>query len=201
MKDVIAAIIQKAINRYILLDPESKMRLRALQGNVVTVEFLKIGFIFQLIFLDETIQLKCDDFVKANVHIKGTPLTMAHMILTRGDRKHFFADDVSMEGNLEIGQQILDLFDQLEIDWEEYLSHWVGDVSAHQIGRFVKRVRTLQQRTYDTLLQNVNEFAHEEIDMFPSPEALKDFFNDVDLLRMDVDRMEARIRKVIKELK
>jgi len=36
--------------------------------------------------------------------------------------------------------------------------------------------------------------------LFPPKESLQDFFHDIDLLRMDVDRLEARIEKIVKEV-
>jgi ubiquinone biosynthesis accessory factor UbiJ len=186
-------VLQQAINRYLALDPESKTRLCGMQGKCVTIELVGTGLVLQLEFTAEKVCLKQEVLEKPDTYIKGTPLTMLRMALTQGDRKHFFAEDVSIEGNLDLGQQVIDLFDQLEIDWEEYLSRWTGDVPAHQFGRMLRKVKNMVQHTREILLQNVNEYAHEEAEWFPSEEALRDFFMDVDKLRMDVDRIEARI--------
>lgn len=193
MKQFLTDILQKALNHYLALDPESKTRLLELEGKIVTLELLGLGLTVQLFFADHKIKISCDELLTPDTYIKGTPLTLLRMTLTEGDRKHFFAEDVSIEGNLDLGQKVIDLFDHIEIDWEEYLSKWVGDVSAHQIGRFAERAISFSKRLHETLLQNVNEYVHEEADLFPSQEASQDFFADVDVLRMDVDRAEARV--------
>jgi ubiquinone biosynthesis protein UbiJ len=187
------------LNRYLTLDPESIHRLKALENRMVTIELMKINFVFQVIFTESKIRIKTDDFAKPDTIIKGTPLSLLHMTLSQ-DRKKFFADDVSIEGNIELGQQVIDLFDTLEIDWEEYLSRITGDVPAHQLYRAISHFKNFTSHLKKAVSQNINEYVHEEKNLFPTPEALQDFFQDVDSLRMDTDRLEARMLQLQKKL-
>lgn len=198
MKQIIAETTQKALNKLLALDPESKSRLLKLQDKIVTLELLGTGLCLQLVFHEGKILVKSDNFLPPHTTIKGTPLTLLRMTF-EDNRKQFFADDVSIEGNLDLGQHVIDLFDQLEIDWEEYLSRCVGDVPAHQVGNFFRELKKFTKKTRRILTQNVNEFVHEEIEMFPPEEELEDFFADVDALRMDVDRLEARVAMLRKK--
>ena len=92
--------------------------------------------------------------------------------------------------------QVVDLFDALHIDWEEYFSHIVGDVPAYHISRFVRGMGNWLRNTEKSLSENISEYAHEEAQWVPSREALHDFFNDIDAIRMDVDRAEAKIQQL-----
>ncbi len=199
MKKFFLTSLQTALNHYLALDPESKQRLLVLQGKIATIELLDMGLTLQMIFTDSRIEIKRDEFLKPDTIIKGTPLSLLRMALTEGDRKHFFANNVSIEGNLDLGQHIIDLFDELEIDWEEYASGWMGDVPAHQLGRVARGAKKFVKHVRETLLQNTNEYVHEEVDLFPAREAVQDFFKEVDALRMDVDRAEARIERLTQE--
>lgn len=201
---LITDYLPRALNRYLALDPESHQRLLQLQNKIVTIELIvnetplykKSSGQFQIHFSATGIKLKTTDFSAENTIIKGTPLSLLRMAITKEDRKKFFSDDVAIEGNIELGQQVIALFDSLEIDWEDYLSRWVGDISAYQLTRFAKKIRTMSNRFRATVTQNVNEYMHEEINLFPAPEALQDFFHDVDTLRVDADRLEVRIQKL-----
>jgi ubiquinone biosynthesis protein UbiJ len=192
--------LQTILNSYLALDPESKQRLKQLADHVVTLELKGINLTFQLVFTNNKVVIKSDNFMQADTIIKGTPLSLLRMTLTSGDRKKFFADDISIEGNLDLGQQVIDLFDNLDIDWEEYLSRLTGDVPAHQINRVLRNIKKFTTRLRDTMTQNINEYTHEEINLFPPREALQDFFYDVDALRMDTDRLEARMTLLTKKL-
>jgi ubiquinone biosynthesis protein UbiJ len=185
--------LQRMLNGYLALDPESEYRLHALEGRCITMELNGLAFIFQLFFQDKKIIFLTKNFNSPDTIIKGTPLTLLSMMLTKKNRHTFFADDVIIEGNLELGQHVIDLFDTLEIHWEDYLSRITGDVPAYQMGRFAKKIKQFASRTRQSFTQSLNEYIHEEIDLFPPREALNDFFHDVDVLRMDADRLEAKI--------
>jgi ubiquinone biosynthesis protein UbiJ len=172
--------------------------LQALHNKVVKIVLTGTPLAIYLTGTATGLQFETVDDTNRDRHvdtvITGTPIRLLHMTLSRENRQAFFADDVTIEGNLELGRQVTHLFDQLDIDWEEHLSALIGDVPAHQLARTVRKIRAFGKATLDTLKQNVNEYVHEEINLFPASEALRDFFQDVDDLRMDVDRLEAKLK-------
>lgn len=203
---LISYLIKTAINRYLALDPESHRRLARLNNKTISMQLSGIGIEFQLKIQNEKIEIQNLQFSNSysvylephDVLIKGTPFALLGMSLSKDDRKRFFAEDVIIEGDLELGQQIIDLFDELEIDWEELLSKIVGDIPAHQLGNAARGLKNFTQRFKNVVLQNINEYAHEEALVFPPREALNDFFQEIDRLRMDADRLEQRV-KYLKE--
>lgn len=196
MKQFFLTILQKALNGYLGLDSEYLHRCKRLEGKIVRIQLQGLEYSFDLIFMENGIRLAIGEETLANTTLIGTPLSLLHVSLEKNNRQRFFAEDVIIQGNVELGQQVIELFDQLEIDWEEYLSGWLGDVPSHQLGRFTRAVKKWGQQTRNILLQNLNEYIHEEIILFPPLEAVQDFFLDVDHLRMDVDRLEARIDRI-----
>jgi len=208
MKDFISKILGTAINRYLALDPESHKRVTRLNEKIITMQLKGIGVDFQLKIQYEKIKIQNLQFNNSysvylephDVLIKGTPLALLGMSLSKENRKRFFAEDVVIEGNLELGQQIIDLFDELEIDWEELLSNVIGDIPAHQVGKAAKGFKNFTQRFKNVVLQNINEYVHEEALVFPPREALNDFFREVDMLRMDTDRLELKIKHLKENL-
>jgi ubiquinone biosynthesis protein UbiJ len=204
-KKKLVATLQKAVNHYLSLDPESLQRLLKVRNKIVKIELLGIGVDFYLTFTETGLQFDIpasiqENTIKADTIIKGTPLRLLHMALSGEKRQQFFVEDVSIQGNLELGQQVTHLFDQVEIDWEEHFSHLVGDVSAHHLGNIFRKMKAWGKQTRNTLIQDVNEYVHEEINLFPASEALRDFFHDVDSLRMDTDRLEARLKQLQKQV-
>lgn len=200
MKKLVIQAIEKALNSYLALDPESQTRLSYLNDKIVKVDLLGINLIFYLSFNQTTIKITSNIDTKADTTISGTPLRLLYMTVSRGNRQQFFSDDVAIQGNLEIGQHVIDLFDDLEVDWEEFLSKWIGDAPANFLGRLGRQLKAWGQQAHDTLVMDVNEYVHEEINIFPPLEALQDFFHEVDLTRMDADRLEAKVMQLQKTL-
>lgn len=198
MKTFLYKTVEAGFNHYLALDPESERRMRALEGKRISLHLLGINHTYHWLIKDGQMCVDVDPTETPDVLIKGTPLSLIHMSIAKTNRKHFFKEDVSIEGNLELGQQIIDLFDEMEIDWEEYASKIVGDVSAHQLGRIMRGFGDTLNRFSESVTQNVNEYIHEEALIVPPPEALQDFFHDIDALRMDADRLEARVKRLRK---
>lgn len=196
MKKIIFPPLAKAINTYIDLDPESKQRVSKLHGKIIAIEFLPIHLTFQCLFTENGIDILTDEALEVDTTIRGTPLQMLGVMISKENRQRFFAEDLVIEGNAELGQQVVELFDHLHIDWEEYLSKAVGDVPAYHAGNFLRKVGSWLTQSEKNLGQNINEYVHEEAKWFPSREALQDFFDEIDSLRMDVDRVEARIKNL-----
>ncbi|HSW69166.1 MAG TPA: SCP2 sterol-binding domain-containing protein [Gammaproteobacteria bacterium] len=192
--------LEKTINHYLALDPETGNRLLVLKDKIVTIELLGIHLTVQIIFTEKNIQLEWENFLKPDLMIRGTPLNFLHMSAARNQRKQFFAEDIVIEGNMELAQQVLAVFDDLEIDWEEYASRWVGDVPAYQAGRLSRKIKNFGKKIGQTFSYNLNEYLHEESNLFPAAEALQDFFQEIDELRLEVDRLEARIANLKEKL-
>lgn len=197
---MILTSLARAINAYLALDPESKNRLHKLQNTNITIELLPFHFIFQCEFNTTGVIIHDHEKCTAEAKLCGTPLQMLGMLLAKESRQHFFADDLRIEGNAEIGQQVVELFDELHIDWEEYLSHFTGDTPAYHLSRFVRNVKNWLQETDQNLSENIDEYIHEEAAWLPSNEALKDFYDDIDTLRMDLDRIEVKIKKLATQI-
>ena len=167
---------ERALNRYLTLDPASKERMLHLQDKIILIELRGTPFCFRITFADGKAHVSRDQLINADITIKGTPLSLLNAGLLPEQRSRFFAEDVMVEGNMELAQNVLAIFDELEIDWEEILSHWIGDPAAYKAGSLIRDVKQFAKRFHRTMTANVNEYIHEEINFFPSKEALSDFF-------------------------
>ena len=198
MKQFLFSSFTKTINRLLALDPESTARLQKLQGKSLVVELLPLGMLVECAFTDQAIAIQTvTDSSGASAVIHGTPLQLMGVMIAKSNRQQFFADEVSITGSAEFAQQVTDLFDHLDIDWEEQLSRFVGDVPAYQTARVVRGMSDWLRNAQKSLAKNIDEFVHEEAQWLPAREALNDFFHEIDTLRMDTDRIEARIRHLV----
>src|SRR3990167_1591815 len=194
LKQTLIHILSPAINRYLALDPESPLHLKKLNGRQIGIHLRPFQMTIYAIITDEKIHLTTIQPEKTNVTISGSPLQLAAALMTSNNRHQFFADDVQIEGNIELGQQIIELFDHLQIDWEEQLSHFTGDAAAYHIGSTIKKFTGWLKNANQSLTANLSDYLHEEVNLLPTREALADFYNDIDALRMDTDRIEASVK-------
>ena len=132
------------------------------------------------------------DTTRPDATITGGPLSLLALsgpapeaVLQRGD--------VRIDGDAELAQKFRELALLLRPDLEEELSLVLGDVPAHQLGRFARAALGWTHRAATTTVRNVAEYlGHERRDLVPRSEA-DQFLQGVDTLREDVDRLAARI--------
>jgi ubiquinone biosynthesis protein UbiJ len=193
--------LNKTMNSLLNLDAESKQRMKKLHGKTIGIELLPFSFEFQCSFDENGVNLFSDELAFTDTVIRGTPLNMLGVMLSKENRQKFFAEDLIIEGNAEFGQEVVDLFDHLQIDWEEYLSKITGDVPAYHTFRLLRKFNRFMQDASGSMRSNINEYIHEEAKWLPIREALNDFFHEIDTTRMDVDRMQERIAHLEDERK
>ena len=84
----------------------------------------------------------------------------------------------------------------MDIDWEELLSRWVGDIAAHQLGKFGRSLREWAGETKRTLEMDISEYLREESDLVARQEDVAEFVDAVDTLRGDLDRLEESLKQI-----
>jgi ubiquinone biosynthesis protein UbiJ len=135
---------------------------------------------------------------QADTIINSNPIGLIRLsLLPASKARSLFNDKVRMSGDIELGQKVKQLFDEMDIDWEGHLAHFTGDVVAHQIGSLVRQGIAFKRQFSESMRQNVTEYLQEELRVLPSRNELDDFYNDVDELSLDVDRLQAHVNQLI----
>lgn len=141
---------------------------------------------------DATITGESLSSTRPDATISGGPFSLLALsgpapeaVLQRGD--------VRIDGDAELAQKFRELALLLRPDLEEELSLVLGDVPAHQLGRFARAAFGWTRKAALTTVRNAAEYlGHERQDLVPRSEA-DQFLQGVDTLREDVDRLAARI--------
>jgi ubiquinone biosynthesis protein UbiJ len=186
--------IEALINSYLRLDPESIARLSQLSGKTIALELR--GFT-QMIYMSpdaQGIHLKSVLDTVPDTTISGTPLALLQLVKSGSHHLTRLSDDISVSGDLELAQEIQDIFQTIDIDWEEHLSRLIGDVAAHQMGNMARSTLDYGRQLLRNFHQTGTEYIQEEIRYLPPGEEVQDFVKSIDQTRDAVERLEARIQ-------
>ena len=187
--------IEAAGNRALDFDPDTRARLSKLVGKTVRLELLGVaGALFFQIERDGVRVHEAWDR-RTELTIRGSPLAFARMALTGGDAD-IVESGIQIEGDAALAQQFANLLKHLDIDWEEWLSHYVGDIAAHQAGNILRDLSRWAKETRGTMEQNLAEYLVEESRVLAGAEQVRVFLAAVDDIRADVGRLEHRIRRL-----
>jgi ubiquinone biosynthesis protein UbiJ len=118
------------------------------------------------------------------------------MGLSSTPMRSIFSGEVQIEGDTQVAHKFQQLFEKLDIDLEEKLSHFTGDVIAHKIGNIFRSGQNWTEESINTFKLNSKEFLQEETRDLPAAPEADQFYQLVDQLRSDYDRLLARIKKI-----
>ncbi|QCF26957.1 ubiquinone biosynthesis accessory factor UbiJ [Hydrocarboniclastica marina] len=187
----IAATVEQALNRSLGLDPVSHEALRKLLEEPFLIRLEPPGLELWLTADHRTLHVQQHCALEPALTLTGSPLAFAAAAL--GD-PHVFRDErVKAVGDVSLAHHFQRLLQQMEPDWEASLAKAVGGVPAHFIARRVRQSLRWSREARQTLSRNVEEYLHEESRTLPARGEAEAFFEDVDNLRLDTDRLAARL--------
>lgn len=196
-RDLILAGIEQSINVLLDMDHEAKKRLAGLHGRIIAIHL--DGLELTLYFIPDergALQLLGSIEGTPDAMLKGSPLDL----LRSGDKEtgtaQLFGGRVSIEGDTHLAHTFGSVLAGLDIDWEEQLSRLTGDIIAHQTGRTVRAATEYGKTSLGLLEQNLVEYLTEESRLLPHPLEVEEFLQQVDTLRDDTERLQARLERM-----
>lgn len=183
------------LNRNIGDSRKAQSLCRHLDGRVVslTVE----GTPFAVFFRAEggRVSLATRHDGSADASLSGTPLALLALAGPRAEGA-LRGGGVRIEGDAEVAQKFRELLAQAQPDVEEELARVIGDVAARQVTNFARGFLDWGRKAGGSLATNVAEYLQEEGRDLPTRTEAEEFLADVDRLRDDAERLEARLARL-----
>lgn len=197
LKEYSLLALQKAINCALALDDGMPVKIAPLEGKVLEVVINPLNTYFFLSFQQGKVTLLPYYEGIPDTVIHSNPLGLIRLSLLPASKlRSVFNDNIRISGDVELGQQVKALFDNVEIDWEGHLAHFTGDVVAHQIGSWVRGGREFNRRLMSSFKRSMTEYLQEERKLVPTPQEVQDFFHDVDDLVLRLERLVAHFNQL-----
>jgi len=198
--NALTAILEDGCNRLLRLDGDTLRSLGDLDGRVFCLRVNNEGkgeegpamYFFPS---EGGFQVRPEHDGKVDVTITGNPPAFLKLVMGEFAPTLTGSGQMQITGDLELGQRFQKILKNIDIDWEEHLSGFVGDAIAHRVGHVARRVRGWTRHAAQTLRQDFSEVMIEELQVAAHPGAVQNFMDRVDRMRADVDRLEKRIQK------
>jgi ubiquinone biosynthesis protein UbiJ len=188
--------LQTIINRYISLDKEIEQKLKPLRGKILEINIKKTPFHYGFLFTKNNIEIISADKIAADAVISGDLFTFLKLFKSSSLSN---MSKLSITGDQAFSESAYHLLHDLDIDWEEVLSHYTGDVIAHKVGQCVDGLQKWFSRGAHSFKVSLTEYVQEELRYFPSTVEMNDFMKEVDELKHDLDRVSLRLSRYLQE--
>lgn len=183
------------INRQIRGKTPAREICRELAGKSVAVRVRDTALAMFFRIGEDRVDLAVSQEQDPDVVITGSLFSLAGLAAGRDDDA-LRSGAIDLTGDVYTAQAFQRLLAYGRPDLEEELAGIVGDAAARGIGDAVRSFGRWSRQASDTMHQNVSEYLQEESRAVPSRYEAERFREQVETLRDDVDRFEARLRRL-----
>ena len=191
----IASAASRALNELLRSDDNAMEKLQQLDGRTVAICLRDTDLIAFVAPHADGIELLRSYEGDADVRVTGR--TADFIAYARASKRgdSIGAGRIEISGDLSTAQCVQALLSELAVDWEEILSRFIGDVGAHQAGRFFRALNKWRTTAGARFEEDIVAYLQIEARMLPTRRDTERSAHAVFTLADDVDRLEARIRR------
>lgn len=186
---------EAALNKALALDPGSRQRFIALGERCVAIVLQPLGLALYLRTDEGRLRISTVES-SADVTLTGTPLSLARRVLTDNPSLSLHDNDIQVQGDATLAADFQRILRGLEIDWENALAEVVGEIPAHFMASRLRNALRWGKQAKTSLSMSVEEYIIEESGWLPHKEEATPHFDTIDELRLQTDRLEARIQRL-----
>ena len=187
--------IAKMLNRNIAEVTPARELATQLDGKTVAIRVRDTALATYFVFDQDVVTLTTEFESDPDVAITGSLVTLTRMLAGAGAQA-IRDGDIDLTGDAGTAQRFQALLDHARPDVEEELSRVIGDVAAHQLATFARGLGDWARGARSTMGDNVREYLQEERRDLPTRYEVEKFSQRVSVLRDDVERVAARLKRL-----
>ncbi|HRJ51527.1 MAG TPA: SCP2 sterol-binding domain-containing protein [Candidatus Thiothrix moscowensis] len=196
----LTATLETAFNTWLKLDKQTHgtalERLQALQGKLICLHISNPDLKLYFLPTADTVRVTTTYEAEPDVTIHGSALALMRLSSAEDTGKAMLEQGIKIDGDMGLGNRFSQILREIDVDWEELLSRAVGDVIAHQMGQLARATKGWLEDSAHAMRLNTQEYLQEEARLVPADAELRQYLDAVDTLRMDTDRLEARLKRL-----
>ena len=196
----LTATLETAFNAWLKLDADTHgnalARLQALQGKLICLHISNPDLRLYFLPTTDTVRVTSEYAAEPDVTIHGSALALMRLSAADDTGKAMLEQGIKIEGDMGLGNRFSQILREIDVDWEELLSRAVGDVLAHQMGQITRNAKGWLDSSAQAMRLNTREYLQEETQLLPADAEIRRYLDAVDTLRMDVDRLDARLKRL-----
>lgn len=182
-----------ALNAALNQDLETKAKLAQFEQRSIAINIKDFGQIITMTVIEQQLKLSVNVEQKADLIITGNALILAKLV---SDPNGLFSAKIDITGDVQFAKQLQNLLDGFDFDWEAQLAKITGDPLAYPIAHGIRQFASWAKNTHQSMQQNTAEYLREEVRILPDKSQTNGYMTEVDTLRADLDRLEARINRL-----
>ncbi|EOB3676205.1 TPA: SCP2 domain-containing protein [Vibrio vulnificus] len=195
---LITAVIETSLNVLVKDNPDLEKRLLRLKGQVIQVHLQELNKTLTFIF-SQQIDVLANYEGQPDCYLSLKLAVLPELREQANITKLIKQDKLILEGDIQLAQKFAQLITDAKPDVEEWVSRVTGDVVAHSLAQGVKNVGGFVGRQAKKQRHHLAQVITEEWRLAPGPLEVAYFCDQVDEVKSDLARLEARLQKLLEK--
>lgn len=197
----IAASLETAINRALMLAPSARKDLAELSGTLLAIECTSPNVVmFIAIEYDGLVAFKTYSETKATTRVRGSLEDFIGLATAEDPAATLINSNLEIIGNSAPLVAVQQIITRMDVDWEAPLVDVLGDVAGHQLAQMLRGAFSWGQEAGKSLRRQLSEFILEEGRLSPPKAELEHFYTEVQGLSLRVERLQSRLSRLAKRI-
>jgi ubiquinone biosynthesis protein UbiJ len=187
---------EELLNRVLAKDPHLQSRLVNFAGKSLQINVHPPGIMVTALLEKSRIRLLSTEAelldIQITASISGNVSQLLPLILEKRDNRPLSNPALAITGDASFIQELHASLSSLDIDWDDYLAPLLGNLITNELSHISNDIRNWSKQASVNMRRNVNEYLTEEGRIFPKKEQLDDFSEELDYLKIRIDRVNAK---------
>ena len=194
---------EKFINHLIRNDSHVERKFSNLAGKSLEINTsspnmrLIVQFDYRQIRLIEADENQLE--AHADLKVSGDCDQLLKILSNRGEGVSF-NPKINLAGDAILAQELQEALLTIDIDWPRTLSPWLGHIAANEVAKNGRKAIDWSNRLRESVNRNLHDYMEEETELFPPIRTVDRFKHDLDLLKLRVDRVMARVQRLSQKI-
>ena len=185
--------LEIALNHALRFDMESHEKLQHFANRSIRIDITNLNIAVIVRFTDDRILLEAAEEHVADLMIKADSFALLKLVQQPDS---LFSNQIQIRGDVQFAKQLQDWQQHFDFDWEQQLARVTGDTLAYPLAQSLRRGFDWLNYNRSEFEQSLAEYLREESQYLPDKSQTQRFMQNVDLLRADTERLEARIKRL-----
>lgn len=197
LKPLAGRALEAALGRALELDPDTRDALGPLEGRRLVLRLDSPPLALQITVRDRQLKVgPVEQALEPDLAVRTTLSGLLSQLPGLRPGEGAPVGKMRIEGDAELARRVQGLARGFDPDWEAPFAAAFGDVIGVQIAQALAGALRHAKVTGAALARSAAEFVTEESRDVVARGELEAFYEDVDILRDDVERLDARVRRL-----
>jgi ubiquinone biosynthesis protein UbiJ len=197
LRAALLAGAEQGINRILRLDPTAMPRLARLSGRVIEIDCTAPAWRFFVLADAEGLRLAGEWGSEPDCRLRAPASSLMRLATSRNKTAVLHGPDVDIDGDSSALMGLAEVLQDLELDWEYEVSRLLGPVGAQLLGSTARGNTAWLRQSAGSLRQNLADYLTEESRALVGASEAEARFAELDQLKLDLDRLEARVERLL----